>query len=97
MLEPTAVKEKGKILAALNRLRAGGSTAGGQGIRLAYQMAEANFDKDAVNRVILATDGDFNVGITDRARLQGFIEPKRATGSSLTVLGFWPGQPWCSC
>jgi len=92
VLEPTAVKEKGKILAALNRLRAGGSTAGGQGIRLAYQMAEANFDKEAVNRVILATDGDFNVGITDRAELQGFIERKRATGVYLSVLGFGQGN-----
>jgi Ca-activated chloride channel family protein len=92
VLEPTAVKEKGKILAALNRLSAGGSTAGGQGIKLAYQMAQANFDKEAVNRVILATDGDFNVGITDQGELKGFIERKRKTGVFLSVFGFGQGN-----
>jgi Ca-activated chloride channel family protein len=92
VLEPTAVKEKSKILAALNRLSAGGSTAGGQGIRLAYQMAQANFDKEAVNRVILATDGDFNVGITDQGELKGFIERKRKSGVFLSVLGFGQGN-----
>jgi Ca-activated chloride channel family protein len=69
VLEPTKVKEKSKILASLDKLRAGGSTAGGAGIRLAYSLAEMNFDKEAVNRVILATDGDFNVGITWLTRL----------------------------
>ena len=92
VLEPTAVKEKSKILAALNRLSAGGSTAGGQGIKLAYQMAQANFDKEAVNRVILATDGDFNVGITDQGELKGFIERKRKTGVFLSVFGFGQGN-----
>jgi len=92
VLEPTKVKEKGKILASLGRLQAGGSTAGGEGIRLAYSLAEMNFDKDAVNRVILATDGDFNVGITNRAELKSYIERKRKTKIFLSVLGFGQGN-----
>lgn len=92
VLEPTPVKEKSKIINALNRLSAGGSTAGGEGIRQAYQLAEANFDPEAVNRVILATDGDFNVGITDHEELKGFIERKRETGIFLSVFGFGQGN-----
>jgi len=92
VLEPTPVKEKQKILMAMNNLSAGGSTAGAAGIKLAYQLAEANFVKDGVNRIILATDGDFNVGITDRNDLQGFVERKRDTGICLSVLGFGQGN-----
>ena len=92
VLEPVKVKEKGKILAALDRLSAGGSTAGGEGIRQAYALAEANFDPDGVNRVILATDGDFNVGIRNPEELKGFVERKRKTGIYLTVLGFGQGN-----
>ena len=92
ILEPTKVKEKSKILAALNRLHAGGSTAGGAGIQLAYSLAEMNFDKEAVNRVILATDGDFNVGITNQNELKSFIERKRKSGIFLSVLGFGQGN-----
>jgi Ca-activated chloride channel family protein len=92
VLEPTRVREKGKILAALKNLNAGGSTAGGEGIRLAYSLAEMNYDKDAVNRVILATDGDFNVGITSQGELQSYIERKRKTGIFLSVLGFGQGN-----
>jgi Ca-activated chloride channel family protein len=92
VLEPVKAKEKGKILAALERLSAGGSTAGGEGIRQAYALAEANFDPDGVNRVILATDGDFNVGIRDPEELKGFVERKRKTGIFLTVLGFGQGN-----
>ena len=92
VLEPTPVREKSKILAALERLEAGGSTAGAEGIRQAYQLAESRFDKDAVNRVILATDGDFNVGITSAEELKGFIERKRDTGVFLSVLGFGYGN-----
>ena len=92
ILEPTKVKEKAKIIQALERLRAGGSTAGGQGIRLAYQLAEANYDKDAVNRVLLATDGDFNVGIRSPEELKGFVERKRKSGVFLSVLGFGKGN-----
>jgi Ca-activated chloride channel family protein len=92
VLEPTQVEEKQKILAALARLNAGGSTAGGEGIKLAYQMAELNFAPDAVNRVILATDGDFNLGITNRDELKGFVERKRSKGIFLSVLGFGQGN-----
>lgn len=92
VLEPTAAKEKQKILTALQRLSAGGSTAGGQGIKLAYQLAEANFIKEGVNRIILATDGDFNVGISNREELKGFVERKRESNIFLSVLGFGQGN-----
>lgn len=92
VLEPTKVKEKQKIIAALNKLNAGGSTAGAEGIKLAYELAEANFDKNAVNRVILATDGDFNVGISNRDELKGFVERKKDKGIYLSVLGFGQGN-----
>ncbi len=92
VLEPTRVREKATILNALNRLGAGGSTAGGQGLRLAYQLAEMNFDAAGVNRVILATDGDFNVGIRSQEELKGFVERKRQSGLFLSVLGFGMGN-----
>lgn len=92
VLEPTRVKEKARILAVLDRLTAGGSTAGGEGIRQAYALAEANFDPHGVNRVILATDGDFNVGIRNPEELKGFVERKRQSGVYLTVLGFGQGN-----
>jgi Ca-activated chloride channel family protein len=92
VLEPTKVAEAGKILASLERLGAGGSTAGAEGIRQAYRLAEQSYDPEGVNRVILATDGDFNVGITDMDELQGFIERKRETGVLLSVLGFGHGN-----
>lgn len=92
VLEPTKVSEKGKVLSALENLSAGGSTAGAEGIRQAYQLAKQNFDKDGVNRVILATDGDFNVGITDTDELQGFVERERESGVFLSVLGFGMGN-----
>ncbi|MEI9991367.1 MAG: VWA domain-containing protein [Rhizomicrobium sp.] len=88
VLEPTPGTDKAKILAALDRLEAGGSTAGGEGIRVAYRLAEANFMKGAVNRVLLATDGDFNVGITDPKALEDFVTRERASGVYLTCLGF---------
>lgn len=92
VLEPTKVKEKQKILAALTNLQAGGSTAGAEGIALAYQLAEANFNKNGVNRIILATDGDFNVGQTGDEALQDFVERKREQGIYLSVLGFGQGN-----
>ncbi len=92
VLEPTKVKEKAKILAALNNLQAGGSTAGAEGIALAYQLAEANFNSKGVNRIILATDGDFNVGQTSDDALQDLIERKRDKGIYLSVLGFGQGN-----
>ncbi|HUU25314.1 MAG TPA: VWA domain-containing protein [Methyloceanibacter sp.] len=90
-LEPTKVSDKTKILAALDSLSAGGSTAGAEGIRQAYALAEAN-KVDGINRVILATDGDFNVGISDNETLKDFVARKRATGVSLSVLGFGAGN-----
>ncbi len=92
VLEPTAAKEKQKITSALDNLSAGGSTAGAEGIRQAYQLAENHFDPHGINRVILATDGDFNVGITDQNELKSFIERKRNTGIFLSVLGFGMGN-----
>ena len=92
VLEPTKAREKNKILSALENLSAGGSTAGAEGIRQAYRMAEENFDKDGVNRIILATDGDFNVGISNREELKDFVERKRKTGVFLSVFGFGQGN-----
>ncbi|MDD3371137.1 MAG: VWA domain-containing protein [Alphaproteobacteria bacterium] len=87
VLEPTLVSEKSKILQALAALQAGGSTAGSAGLATAYELAERSFDKEAVNRVILATDGDFNVGASSPNELQRFIEQKREKGIYLTILG----------
>jgi len=92
VLAPTPVAEKQKILQAINALQPGGSTAGAEGIKLAYQLAESTFKKDAVNRIILATDGDFNVGISNGEELKGFIERKRESGIYLSVLGFGGGN-----
>jgi Ca-activated chloride channel family protein len=92
VLEPTAVSDKGKILQAIDNLGAGGSTAGAEGIRQAYNLAESHFVKGGVNRVMLATDGDFNVGITDQKELQSYIERERASGIFLSVLGFGTGN-----
>ncbi len=91
-LESTAVSDKGKILQAIDNLGAGGSTAGAEGIRQAYNLAKAHFVKGGVNRVLLATDGDFNVGITDQKELQSYIERERSSGIFLSVLGFGTGN-----
>jgi Ca-activated chloride channel family protein len=92
VLEPTLARERDTIVAALDNLWAGGSTAGAEGIRQAYQLAEQNFVEGGVNRVILATDGDFNVGITDTNELQSFVEREREEGIFLSVLGFGRGN-----
>jgi|TARA_R100001244_G_scaffold20484_2_gene21127 Ca-activated chloride channel family protein len=92
ILEPTPVSEKRKIVAALEELKAGGSTAGGEGLRLAYSLAEQGLKEDAVNRVMLLTDGDFNVGISDPEQLEDFVSRKRETGIYLSVLGFGRGN-----
>ena len=92
VLAPTPVSDKRKIVAALENLRAGGSTAGGEGLRLAYSLAEQGLKKDAVNRVMLLTDGDFNVGISDPEQLEDFVSRKRETGIYLSVLGFGRGN-----
>lgn len=92
ILAPTPVSDKRKIVAALEDLQAGGSTAGGEGLRLAYALAEQELKKDAVNRVMLLTDGDFNVGISDPEQLEDFVSRKRETGIYLSVLGFGRGN-----
>lgn len=92
VLPATSGSQKEDIIAAIDRLRAGGSTAGGQGIQLAYKIAKQNFLKSGNNRVILATDGDFNVGVSSDAELTRLIEQKREQGIFLTVLGFGTGN-----
>lgn len=92
VLAPTSGSEKEKIIAALDRLSAGGSTAGGEGLRLAYSLAKQNFDKKSVNRVMLLTDGDFNVGIADPQKLEDFVSRERESGVYLSVLGFGGGN-----
>ncbi len=86
-LEPTAGKEKQKIIDIIESLQAGGSTAGGEGLQRAYGLAERHFDKERVNRVILATDGDFNVGITNPKELERFVVAKRKKGIYLSIFG----------
>ncbi|OHV19009.1 VWA domain-containing protein [Rhizobium sp. RMa-01] len=92
VLEPTRVAEKAKILSAIDRLEAGGSTGGAEGIEAAYDLAKQAFVKDGVNRVMLATDGDFNVGPSSDEDLKRIIEEKRKDGIFLTVLGFGRGN-----
>jgi len=91
-LEPTKLQQKHKVLSVIDGLRSGGSTAGAKGLQDAYRLAEANFNPEGVNRIILATDGDFNVGITDRDDLKGYIERKRKSGVFLSILGFGRGN-----
>ncbi len=91
-LESTSASEKSKILTALNNLHAGGSTAGADGIHTAYKIAEENFIKGGNNRVILATDGDFNVGVNSAKGLENLIKKKRNSNIFLSVLGFGTGN-----
>ncbi|MDD3787440.1 MAG: von Willebrand factor type A domain-containing protein [Petrimonas sp.] len=91
-LPSTSASDKQKITDALENLQAGGSTAGGAGIELAYKIAEKNFVKGGNNRVILCTDGDFNVGVSSTEGLESLIEAKRKTGIFLTVLGYGMGN-----
>ena len=88
VLEPTSGREKAKIRTAIEQLTAGGSTAGASGIDLAYQMAQQAFIPKGINRILLATDGDFNVGFSDFDSLKQMAVDKRKTGISLTTLGF---------
>lgn len=88
VLEPTSGKEKAKIRAAIEQLQAGGSTAGAAGIELAYRMAQQGFVDKGINRILLATDGDFNVGVSDFETLKQMAAEKRRSGVSLTTLGF---------
>lgn len=92
VLPPTSGRQKNTIIAALDNLNAGGSTAGGAGIALAYKIAQENFIKGGNNRVILATDGDFNVGSYSNSDMQSLIEDKRKSGVFLTCLGFGMGN-----
>ncbi len=92
VLEPTAGDQKRKILDALEQLQAGGSTAGGAGIKLAYAVAKEHFKQGGNNRVILATDGDFNIGESSNASMERLIEEKRKDGIFLTVLGYGMGN-----
>jgi Ca-activated chloride channel homolog len=92
VLPPTSGADKATILAALDRLEAGGSTAGGAGLRLAYDVARENSLPEGNNRLILATDGDFNVGVSSDAEMIRLVEARREEGTFLTVLGFGTGN-----
>jgi Ca-activated chloride channel family protein len=92
VLEPTSGRDKKIILDAIDNMQAGGSTAGGEGIRLAYETARENFMRNGNNRVILCTDGDFNVGASSDAALERMIEVERKSGIYLSVLGFGTGN-----
>lgn len=92
VLAPTPARERAAILAALHRLEAGGSTAGQAGLQQAYATAEGMATEGEVTRVLLATDGDFNVGLSDPDALEAFIAEKRDTGTYLSVLGFGRGN-----
>ncbi len=92
VLKPTSGAHKEKILSALDNLESGGSTAGGAGIKLAYKLAQQNYKRKGNNRVILATDGDFNVGASSDKAMKKLIEEKRKSGVYLSVLGFGYGN-----
>ncbi len=92
VLPSTSCDEKEQIMAAFDKLEAGGSTAGGEGIKLAYKIAKENFIEDGNNRIILATDGDFNVGVSSDGAMVRLIEDKREDGVFLTILGFGMGN-----
>jgi Ca-activated chloride channel family protein len=92
VLPSTPGSERGRILDALDRLEAGGSTAGGAGLRLAYEVARDNHVRGGNNRVILASDGDFNVGVSSDAEMIRLVEDRRGQGTFLTVLGFGTGN-----
>lgn len=92
VLPPTSGDEKETIMDAFDKLNAGGSTAGGEGIELAYKLAAENFIKEGNNRIVLATDGDFNVGSSTDNDMEDLIEEKRKSGVFLTVLGYGMGN-----
>lgn len=92
VLEPTLGSNKSKILAAIDTLQAGGATAGEQAIQMAYKSAQKSFVKNGINRILLATDGDFNVGITDFDTLKNMVAEKRKLGISLSTFGYGSGN-----
>src|SRR6185436_8458732 len=91
-LPSTSGSRASDIRAALEALHAGGSTNGGEGLKLAYKIAREHLVRGGVNRVILATDGDFNIGVTDRGELMRMVEDNAKTGVALTTLGFGMGN-----
>jgi len=92
VLESTPGNEKNKILKALEKLSAGGSTAGGAGLKLAYKIAKENYIEEGNNRIILATDGDFNVGVSSTSEMERLVEKELENGVFMTVLGFGTGN-----
>lgn len=92
LLESTSVRHKERIRTAINSLRAGGGTAGGQALRMAYAVAENNFIEGGNNRIILCTDGDFNLGESSNAAMERLVEQERQKGVYITVLGFGMGN-----
>ena len=92
VIEPTLGSNKSKILAAIDTLQAGGATAGEQAIQMAYKSAQKSFVKNGINRILLATDGDFNVGITDFDTLKNMVAEKRKSGISLSAFGYGSGN-----
>src|SRR5690606_9943080 len=92
LLEPTKASNKEKIIDVIDKMQARGGTSGGAGLELAYQMAEKNYIKGGNNRIILATDGDFNIGRSSDEEMQKLIEEKRKSGVYLTCLGFGMGN-----
>lgn len=92
VLKPTSGKNKPKILKAIDSLTASGATSGEKAIRMAYAEAEKSFIKNGINRILMAIDGDFNVGVTDFDTLKGMVAEKRKSGISLTTLGYGGGN-----
>lgn len=92
VLEPTFGKHKTKIEQAIDNLSAGGGTAGGAGLKLAYDIAHQNFVKGDINRILLATDGDFNVGVSSTEELKSMVKREREKGITLSTLGFGTGN-----
>ena len=92
ILPPTSGQDKNTILSAINRLQAGGSTAGASALNMAYEQAKKAWVKNGINRILLATDGDFNVGISDTEALKSMVAEKRKSGISLSTLGFGTGN-----
>jgi Ca-activated chloride channel family protein len=92
VLESTSGSDQARVATAIDALQPGGSTAGASGIELAYRMAQQGFIKGGINRILLATDGDFNVGITDFRQLKSLVEERRKSGISLSTLGFGTGN-----
>lgn len=92
VLPPTPGDQQGRIIEAIDSLQSGGSTAGASGIELAYRAAQQAYLRGGINRILLATDGDFNVGVTDFDQLKGMVAEKRRSGVALSTLGFGTGN-----